>query len=165
MRNVVLPRARRAGLGRWAPLLVATAALSLSAGCMHHGGGGHPYPPGSTAPAHVVDFTLTEGHIALEGTVEAGRNQVHVTNAGKFDHEIIFVKAESAASLPTKADGSMDESKLPRGSVLGEIELAAGQSATRTFSFTAGNWVAVCNVVSDGHVHFASGMYDEFTVA
>jgi hypothetical protein len=145
-------------------LLAATAALTLSAGCSHHGGG-HGGPPGTTVPAHAVDFTLTEGHIALDGTVVAGRNQVHVTNSGKFDHEIIFVKAENAASLPTKADGSMDESKLPRGSVLGEIELTSGQSATRTFSFTDGNWVAVCNVVSDGHVHFAGGMYLDFAVA
>jgi hypothetical protein len=165
VQNVALFRARRTGLRRWAPLLAVTAALSLSAGCMHHGGGGHPGSPGTTMPAHAVDFTLTEGHIALDGTVASGRNQVHVTNSGNFEHEIIFVKAESAASLPTKADGSMDESKLPRGSVLGEIELDAGQSATRTFSFTPGNWVAVCNVVSDGHVHFASGMFLDFTVA
>src|SRR4051812_16893282 len=125
VRNAVLPRARKAGLSRWAPLLAVAGALSLSSGCMHHGGGGHPGTPGTTMPAHAVDFTLTEGHIALDGTVASGRNQVHVTNSGNFEHEIIFVKAESAASLPTKADGSMDESKLPRGSVLGEIELDA----------------------------------------
>jgi hypothetical protein len=144
------------------------AAAVLSAGCTHRH---RPPPPWgtrpttrSTTPAHAVALDLADGTIGLDGAITAGRTTINATNTGTHEHEVIFIKAQSAASLPTKADGSVDESKLPFGSDIGEMELDSGASASKSFTFTPGRWVAVCNV-DEGHSHFADGMYLEFTVA
>jgi uncharacterized cupredoxin-like copper-binding protein len=116
-------------------------------------------------PVNEVTFVLSNGKISQQGDVKPGRNTVHVTNEGTIEHEIIFTKAAGGATLPTKADGSWDESAMPRGSIIGEIELEAGQSATKTFTFTPGAWVAVCNIVSGTTSHFKNGMWMDFSVS
>jgi hypothetical protein len=130
--------------------LMATGALGA---CTHH-----------HVPANDVTVVLRNGAIDINNPIKAGRNTVHMSNTGTVEHEVIFIKADSATALPTAADGSVDEDKLPKGAAIGEAELEAGASATKTFTFTKGKWVAVCNVVSDGHIHFATGMWKEFTV-
>jgi len=147
-------RARRhAGL---ATGLVLAAGASL-AGCRN--------PPPPPTP-HEVTFNLSEGKIVLDGTVKAGFDKVVAHNVGNYPHEIVFVRAASAASLPTMPDGSVDEDKIPPTSNLGEIEdIAATESGTKTIYFRPGHYVAFCNVDEDGHVHFASGMYLDFDVA
>jgi len=99
------------------------------------------------------------------GSVKPGANTVHVTNTGSVAHEIIFVKADDGATLPTSSNGAFNEAAVPRSSIIGEVELNAGQSATKTFTFTAGKWVGVCNIVSGSNSHFANGMWMNFTVA
>jgi uncharacterized cupredoxin-like copper-binding protein len=142
------------------------AVLVLTAACSHH-----PRPPRPTVtttvpgPVNEVTFVLSNGKIAQQGDVKPGRNTVHVTNEGTIEHEIIFTKAAGGATLPTKANGSWDESAMPRGSIIGEVELEAGQSATKTFTFTPGDWVAVCNIVSGTTSHFKNGMWMDFSVS
>jgi len=114
---------------------------------------------------HEVTFNLSEGTIVLDGTVEPGFDKIVANNVGRFPHEIVFVRAASAASLPTLPDGSVDEDKIPATSKLGEIEdIAASASGTKTVYFRPGHYVAFCNVDEDGHVHFASGMHLDFEV-
>jgi plastocyanin len=158
------------------------AAVALVAGaCTHHPG--HPRPthftwPPATRPgtrptvpttpaptANEVTFVLKNGAIELQGEVKPGKNTVHVTNEGTVEHEVIFIAAESGTTLPTSPNGAVDEAKLPPGSDIGEVELGAGASATRTFTFKPGKWVAVCNVVSGTNVHFAKGMWMDFSVS
>ena len=105
----------------------------------------------------LANFTIT----LTAGTIQAGENAITATNVGTAPHEIIFVRAAGAASLPTAANGAVDESAIPAADKLGEIEVASGATATRTFTFTPGSWVAFCNVGT----HFARGMHVDFTVS
>jgi len=156
----------RRTLRRMSVGILAASVLLISAACTHH----HPRPGGSTTTrsvpaANEVSFELKNGAIVQQGEVKPGRNTVHVTNTGTVEHEIIFVKAEGGASLPTEPNGAFDESAMPRGAIIGEVELEAGASATKTFTFSAGDWVAVCNVVSGTTSHFKNGMWMDFTVS
>jgi uncharacterized cupredoxin-like copper-binding protein len=145
---------------------LAMAAATLAAGaCTHRPPHRPPTTTTVTTPANEVTFVLKNGAIEQQGEVKPGRNTVHVTNTGTVEHEIIFIAAESGTTLPTKANGAVDEAKLPAGSDIGEVELEAGESATKTFSFRPGKWVAVCNIVNGSNVHFAAGMWMDFTVS
>ena len=107
--------------------------------------------------------------------LSAGRHTITATNLGHHTHELVIVKAVDAASLPTKADGSVDEDQLDRVKV-GEIaDVPAGASLHKVFNLRPGSYVAFCNIVASmgmgngmmggmEHVHFDAGMHTEFTV-
>jgi len=151
--------------------VLAASALLVSGACTHHHPGGprttHVTRPPTTAPPAVneVSFELKNGAIALTGSVKPGRNTVHITNTGTVEHEIVFAKAAGGASLPTLPNGAWDEDAMPAGAIIGEAELEAGASTTKTFTFTPGSWVGVCNVVSGTTSHFKNGMWLDFTVS
>jgi len=130
-------------------------------------------------------FVLTEFKINLEGSIPAGQVTIEVDNQGGEKHELVIVSAKDAASLPTKADGSVDEDKIPEQDKLGETgDIDARTSTEKTFTFAPGTYVAFCNIVDDmasgsnmmngadnmpmgggmSHVHFAQGMHVDFTV-
>ena len=138
----------------------------------------------ASPPRGPAEFQLTEWAIRQgSGELRAGRQTITATNAGHHTHELVIVAAPSAASLPTKADGSVDEAKLEAVKV-GEIaDVAAGKSTSKTFDLTPGTYVAFCNMVDSmngratgggmmasapgsmgEHVHFALGMHVTFTV-
>jgi hypothetical protein len=127
----------------------------------------------TTAPApNAVSFALgsatNEFVVTLtQGTVKAGSNVITTTNVGRYQHEIIFIQAESAASLPRKANGAVDMALVPEANVAGDhhTHLSGGQSATQTVTFRPGRWVALCNIEHEGSSHFANGQFIEFTVS
>jgi len=47
--------------------------------------------------------------------------QITATNHGHETHELVIVRASDAASLPTKADGSVDEDRIQDTDKAGEI--------------------------------------------
>ena len=85
-------------------------------------------------------------------------------NTGKEVHELVVVKTDDMNALPTKADGSLDEEKLPSGALIGEIEgFPAGESCTGVFEMPAGKYALICNLVeteANGEVesHLKEGM-------
>ncbi|MEO6715417.1 MAG: hypothetical protein ABIM89_18605 [Mycobacteriales bacterium] len=108
---------------------------------------------------------------------------------GSETHELVFVRLKDPSALPTKSDGSVDEEKISEGDKAGEIaDVRAGKSATKDLEQTAGEYVAICNLVEatgqshdgmssggmagDGmnsssgmsHVHYQRGMVTRFTV-
>lgn len=91
-------------------------------------------------------------------------------NSGQDPHELVVVKADSAAALPKDADGALDETKLPEGALIGEIEpMEPGQLCRGNFALQAGAYMLVCNIVekeADGvtESHLAEGMVTNFTV-
>lgn len=138
-------------------------------------------------------FTLSEWKISLDGTISSGPVTVTIDNKGGEKHELVIVVAADVASLPRKADGSVDEDKIPEKDKLGEAGgIAARTSTSKTFTFAPGTYVAFCNLTdsmgmtgstmmgasngpmmgsgsspsnaSMGHVHFALGMHATFTV-
>jgi len=96
----------------------------------------------------------------------------------------VIVRASDAASLPTEADGSVDEARIQDTDKAGEIlDVAAGKSVTKTLDLSAGRYVAICNLVEQmgsgkggmgpggmgngtpmgQHVHYHLGMVTQFT--
>ncbi len=100
--------------------------------------------------------------------VAEGKAKLVVKNAGTEKHELVVVRGDDPKALPTKADGSVDEKKVPKTDQLGELEdIKPGKSKTKTFKLSAGSYVLFCNTVDkekDGTVvsHFARGMYTVF---
>jgi hypothetical protein len=136
---------------RYSTIIVAAAAvLLLLAGCGSDknastatGGTG---AAGGSQPA----FVLSEFKINLDGTIPAGQVDVKIDNQGGEKHEVVIVTANDAASLPKKADGSVDEDKIPEADKIGESgDVPDRTSTTKSFTFKAGTYVAFCNIVDD----------------
>jgi hypothetical protein len=139
-----------------------------------------------TAVFALDEWTVTE----ISKSITAGQVELSVTNNGDEVHELVIVRAGDAASLPVKADGSVDEEAIPAADVIGEIaDIAPGAKAAKTFDLPPGVYLAFCNIVDDGmmggsmdttmgggmphggsgpagtgHVHFALGMVTTFSV-
>lgn len=160
---------------------LAIASLVLSAcggddGTTPQTGGTSP-GPGGTAP---VDVTVKEWSLlAQTGDLDrsAGTITFNVTNEGpKHKHEFVVIKTDLAGSaLPTKPDGSVDESGAGI-EVIGEIEeFDVGQTKSMSFTLTAGKYLFICNVVEEEAMadmggikaHYKLGMFllDTFDVS
>jgi hypothetical protein len=130
-------------------------------------------------PVKAGQFRLDEWSITADrSTLHAGARTITASNIGHETHELVIVAAKDAASLPTNADGSVDEARLDAVKV-GELpDVAPGTSKSRTFEFAAGSYVVFCNIVDRmghgsgmggagggmGHVHFDLGMHTTLTV-
>lgn len=95
-------------------------------------------------------FTLSEFSIKLDQpSLPAGTVTLTADNVGAEEHEIIFVKASAVADLPTKTDGSVDEEKIAKSDLVGEIgNIPAHGSKTATFKMASGTYIAFCNIVN-----------------
>lgn len=119
-----------------------------------------------------VMAALTEWTITPEpGQADPGIVTFVAENTGVEPHELVIVAADDPAGLPTDPEtGAMDESALPEGALIGEIEaFPPGQVCKGNFTLQAGSYALVCNVVEeeeDGTVesHYAEGMFTSFTV-
>lgn len=169
-------------------LVLVTAALaSAVAAC-----GGGTASRATSAPSPTA-FVLQEWSMTAPTTqLRAGQVVVTATNRGSETHELVIVRADNAASLPTKSDGSIDEEKIPEASKPGEIaDIKAGTTSTKTIDLSPGSYLAICNLVDTmgmggmgmggmgngngngggmtggqmGHVHYQLGMVVAFTVA
>ena len=135
----------------------------------HSDMGGDCVPTSSAgASAAVVNATLSDFKIEVDPTtVASGPVQLQGTNRGTHPHEIVVVKGVTSNALPTEADGSVDEDKLPAGAKVGELEaFGPGQACGAGFDLTAGTYTLFCNVTgtSEGN-HFKNGMVTTLTVA
>lgn len=159
---------------------LAVTALALGA-C---GGDNEPTPQtGGTSPAAggtgSVHVTVKEWSVLLrtgDFTRSAGSITFDVNNEGpKHKHEFVLVKTDLAPSaLPTKADGSVNETGAGI-QVIGEVEeFDIGKIESKTFTLAAGKYALFCNVVEDpptadmGQIkaHYKLGMFyqDPFIV-
>lgn len=137
--------------------LTAVVALMAISGCSSGGA--------------TVDVALGEWVVQPDPTsVSAGEVTFKAENQGAEAHELVIVRADSAASLPVDDTGKVVEDGLPAGAFIGEIEeFAAGSSEEATFDLEAGTYILFCNIVeeeSDGtfESHFQEGMQTTFTV-
>jgi hypothetical protein len=124
----------------------------------------------STAGAGENTFGLSEFAIAPPtNELQSGKVTLTANNVGGEEHELVIVRAASIDSLPTKADGSVDEDHIAESDKFGEVEEVAAQSKkSNTFELTPGKYVAFCNIVDkatgSGRVHFSAGMRVAFSV-
>jgi len=130
-------------------------------------------PVGDIATADVVIPTdLREWAVTPEtDSAAAGAIGFATENTGAESHELVVVRADSIDSLPTDADGAVDEEALsPDQELVGEVEAyPSGDACDGTFTMDPGDYVLFCNLVETGpdgtvEAHFAEGMATTFTV-
>ena len=141
----------------------------------------------AVAPQARPSIVLSEFSVKLSSpTFAAGKVTITAENVGAEEHEVVLVRATSVRDLPTKSDGSVDEDKIPENDKLGEIaHLKSHEKKSAVFDLKSGNYIAFCNLIdsmnqtmmsssnsapsmmggsASGHVHFALGMFQRFTV-
>lgn len=141
-----------------------------ASGSASHASGSHA-TGGACAEAEAgyetVEFTLDDFSISPEAT-EAPAGEVYfvATNEGEHAHEIVVVKGVAPDALPIEG-GKVDESALPDGALLGEIEaFPPGDTCAGEFELEAGaDYTLFCNVVEGGTSHVEEGMVTTLTAA
>lgn len=123
----------------------------------------------ASAGGEPLVVTTKEWTIQAPATAPAGKTLLTVQNEGTKTHEVVVIKGVKPADLPTNADGELDESALPDGAVLGEVDgVTAGSTCDGTIELTAGDYSLVCNLVDDEAgtkvSHLAMGMVTELKV-
>ena len=137
------------------------AVIFIAAAC---GAAASPTP----APPTAVAVTLQEWAVIPDTTtIKAGEVTFNATNAGPDDpHELVVIKTDlGLLSLPTGADGKVDEQGAGL-TVIGEIaEFAVGAKASGTLTLTPGKYLLICNVLdAEGDAHYGKGMTIAVTV-
>jgi hypothetical protein len=118
-----------------------------------------------------VAVRLAEWSVApVPASVKPGTITFEASNVGADAHELVVVRADDPAALPRAGDGTVDETKLPAGAFVGEVEpFPAKQSCQGTFTLAAGRYALFCNILeteADGtkENHYANGMRTSFQV-
>ena len=149
-------------------LAAASALVFVTAAC--------GTSPNQSVVSRSGQFRLDEWSIGADRpALSAGRQTITAVNLGHHRHELVIVRAPDAGSLPTKADGSVDEAQLDQVKVGELANIPSGASRHTVLNLAPGSYVAFCNIVGgmglgggmmDGmnHVHFADGMHTTFTV-
>jgi hypothetical protein len=141
-----------------ATAVVALAVFTVFGGC---GGGDSTNKVGTTLQEYKI--------IPNSDTVKAGKVKLETDNVGGSTHELVVVRADDPASLPTKPDGSVDEARIPAGDKVGEIEdVTPHQKKSATFELDPGSYVFFCNIVDKGNPpisHFQKGMSVRISVS
>ncbi len=97
--------------------------------------------------------------------IASGKTKFIVKNGGTEVHEFVVVRGDDPATLPTAADGSVDESQIAKADEIGELEdIKVGKKKSKTFKLSPDSYILFCNIVEteeDGTVvsHFAEGMH------
>jgi len=140
-------------------LVVAAATLAVlaPAACSSGSGSGD----GARVSVLLTDYAVT----ATPASEPAGKLTFKVNNNGSFVHEMLVVKADSIASLPLKADGTVDEDAIPEAQRPGEVpDIGPGKSGSLTVTLPAGKYILLCNRVDGSISHYHEGMHTDFIV-
>jgi plastocyanin len=128
-------------------------------------------PVGDAATADTkVAVELKEWAILpKQASAKAGTITFESANVGKDAHELVIARADDPANLPTGADGTVDEAKLPQGAMIGEVEaFPAGETCPGTFELRPGRYALFCNLLEqEGGTtenHYKLGMRTSFEV-
>jgi hypothetical protein len=158
-----------------------SGTASGSGSVVASGSGSGSEPGGASGPAcppvgededatTTVGVKLDEFSITSDATrVPAGTIRFTVDNVGEEKHEFVVVKGVAPGDLPLDDDGALDETALPAGALVGEIEpFAPGEVCDGVFGLAAGEYTLLCNVVeredakTESHLH--EGMVTRLTV-
>ena len=132
-------------------------------------------PAAPAAPAKFVPPIRGEAPVSMtKPVVKRLKDEVITTfkvkNTGAVEHELVVVSTPPGAYIPTKPDGSVDESQIPTGTEKGRIDLLARKSASlRLAGLAPGSYTLFCNLEtprSDGTSisHYKLGMHTTFKV-
>lgn len=161
-----------------AALLVSGAAAcakddgaSTRSGCgsAASGSGAGSASSAGSAGGRPLKLTVDEYKIKAPATTKPGKVLLTIRNVGTVTHEVVVIKGVKLDDLSSKANGSLDEEKLPKGAVQGEVEgVTAGSTCDGTFDLDPGTYTLACNLVSEVNgkkkVHFMQGMSTQMEV-
>jgi len=110
---------------------------------------------------------MSEFTLQAPAKVAAGTTEFVAHNVGGAQHEMVVVRG-SKDGLPTKANGSVNESAI-ESRIVGEIEKVQAQTdKSKRFELRPGTYTLICNadsMLGSTQVnHYAKGMVTEFTV-
>ena len=144
--------------------------LALSAAACGGGGGGGSAKTNAPAAQSEIGVLLTEYSVKPEiASVQAGNVKFAARNIGGTAHELVVIKTDlGPEALPTKVDGSVDESAAGI-TIVGKTDSMEPQTAKNVAKdLSAGSYVLVCNLVQtvNGQTvsHYDRGMRAAFTV-
>lgn len=113
-----------------------------------------------------ADVDLVEFAIQPQRTsARPGDVTFHVSNMGELTHEFVVIRTDLPhAQLPRLENNQgADESQLD---VVGRTDpFEPGDQAEIALTLGTGNYVLICNLVTDSTSHYLSGMYDRFTIS
>lgn len=145
--------------------LLATASLALTAMT------GIANAKVAAAKPKTVKVTLSEWLVKPKPkTVTAGKIKLVAKNVGSEEHELVIVKTDDPAALPTDENGSVVEEQIADSEVVGEIEgIESRSSKSKTFRLERGTYILFCNITEEeesGELesHFKEGMYSTLIV-
>jgi len=139
------------------------AAATIVAGVVAIGAG-----PSVAAAAKPPKQNLTLTEYQITSTLQfiaKGKSNFVAKNSGTVKHEVVVIRGADPSALPTKPDGSVDESQIPKTDKVGEIgNVKSGKTKSKTLKLPAGSYILFCNIIDtepDGTQisHFAKGMY------
>ena len=109
-----------------------------------------------------VDVKLTEFSVGVPATsFSPGVKTLHVTNAGKVQHELLVFRSDLAPRAYPLDHGDINEDGPGIVKISDGDNIDPGKSQTRTVDLsTPGTYLFVCNLPG----HFAQGMYKTVTV-
>lgn len=120
---------------------------------------------GAQTPGTTVRVVLSEFVVKpTPKSAPAGTVNFAVKNRGDAKHEMMIVKGDDPKALATKANGSVDEAKIPAADVVGHIEnVKPKKTKTATFQLSAGSYILLCNIVdpAEHSGHLVSGFHED----
>jgi plastocyanin len=143
-------------------------ALTLASGALLGCARKPAPPPAAPATATVVNVTANDFNFAAPDTIPAGLTTVKFQNAGKENHQVVFIRIDSGKTMADIANLMKDPAaKVPAwmSFPLGANTITPGDSGNATAVLTAGNYVLICFVGSpDGTPHASKGMVKPLVV-
>ena len=118
-------------------------------------------PQESAVVVNLAEYRLS----AAPNSVPAGMVKFDAKNIGGAEHQLLVIRTDlTPETLPTKSDGSADESGQGVA-VVGRIDtVAAGTQQSKPVSLEPGKYVLICNLVDSSGGHYELGMRTAFTV-
>jgi uncharacterized cupredoxin-like copper-binding protein len=120
----------------------------------------------ASAAAAGPAYTLKEWSLEGSASLPAGVTEISVTNAGNFGHEFVVIKDATYEDAPKNELGTVEEDKLPAGSVVGEIsKIEKGVTSKLSVNLAPGKYLFVCNIEFGPNSHAGKGQRLNVTVA
>ena len=113
---------------------------------------------------------MASSWLSIPKRVKTGNVLFKAKNTGAVEHELVVVPTPPGGSLPTKPDGSVDETQLPAGAEKGRIDLLAKKSGSlRVSGLAPGSYTLFCNLETSRSggtslSHYELGMHTAFKV-
>ena len=121
-----------------------------------------------TEPTSDVAVSLADYKFDVQGTLNAGKHTVKVSNAGPQAHEIEVIRLEPGKTLDDLNAWIKNPQGPPPAHALGGISaVVPGTTAYFTADFTPGNYAFLCFIpdAKDGKPHLEHGMVKQFKVS